>query len=61
MIQAKTVTVKEKRRCHLCKVLCLPKNGDWFVPNALENQQNFLCKGCESVSRKTHSRVIPIK
>ncbi len=61
MNQVKTVTVKEKRRCHMCRGLCLPKDGDWFVPNDLESQQNFLCKGCESASRRTHSRVIPIK
>jgi len=52
---------KVLRVCFLCKASCLPKNGDWFSSSVTNDQQMFLCKGCERGSQAVYQRVIPIK
>ena len=48
-------------KCNLCKSVCLPKNGDWFVANESKNQQVFLCRDCERKSTGQYQKAIPQK
>jgi len=33
-------------RCNLCKAMCLPKEGDWYLSREQIGAQVFICVDC---------------
>jgi len=53
--------LKGALKCNLCRNTCSPKNGDWFISKASQDQQVFLCADCERKSQGSYKRAVGIK